>query len=541
MQNVKSGTATPLKCGNYESLAKSSLGNHRVAIATSSAQSSPTMSRFEAAEAEIKTLAREFCQNSRVAAKYRADKQKIVRFLSLVRAIANREAIAQKVKLAAPSEESDPTAERVKFSRTVEQLCQESGLCAFDVDKYLRWATKGLQILVCKIPTDKKARDREITIDLRTVMDLEYLLNADKRVGIWDLPVEVNLNDFKYKSLSAFSLNVAIGCFFGCLFCYVPSASTLSLGWRLLRFGILDADSEWGTYCLIRRWDEAHFRNSLRLALATPLSKLAPDGHRAIMMSTNTDPYQPIFHPDAAMRRKLQDYLRMVVRRCLEVLLEPEFRELNVRVQTRGLDVEKDFDLMEKFGDRLLLGMSIPTLNNSLAKIYEPKAPAPTRRLEVLARAMNRGIPCYVAMAPTFPECDESDLKATLNAFSKQPLFTIFHETINARAKNVDRILDEAKRRYMPTQAEVIRHKKTRIPYAIKQMKMVAQIATELGIAHKLHQWPDAELLAPAVIDAQPDPAAFRDHLRRCHGRISEWPGKDGPGDYDPYSPRKAA
>ena len=39
--------------------------------------------------------------------------------------------------------------------------------------------------------------------------------------------------------------------------------------------------------------------------------------------------------------------------------------------------------LMEKFGNRLLFGMSIPTLNNALAKVYEPKARAPTWRLQL--------------------------------------------------------------------------------------------------------------------------------------------------------------
>jgi DNA repair photolyase len=269
------------------------------------------------------------------------------------------------------------------------------------------------------------------------------------------------------------------------------------------------------------------------------------------MMSTNTDAYQPVIHPDPVMRKKLQEYLRSMVRRTLEILLEPEFARLNLRIQTRGLAAEGDFDLMQKFGNRILFGMSVPTLNNALARIYEPKAPAPTRpeipgmkksppgRLELLKKAMDMGIPGYVAMAPTFPECDEADLRKTLTAFSKLPLHTIFHEAINARAENVDRILEEAKRQEKTTAAEVIRHPATQIPYAIEQMKLVEKIATELGIGDKLHLWPDAELLAQKVVDAQPDPDAFRTWLRRWHGRISEWPGYDGPRDYDPYQAKQ--
>lgn len=104
---------------------------------------------------------------------------------------------------------------------------------------------------------------------------------------------------------------------------------------------------------------------------------------------------------------------------------------------------------MRKFGNRLLLGMSIPTLDNTLTKIYEPKAPAPTRRLALIERAIACGISCYVAMAPTFPESDEEDIRRTLSAFAKLPLWTIFHESVNARASNVDRIIKEAQRRHV--------------------------------------------------------------------------------------------
>lgn len=481
----------------------------------------------EEIQAEIKNLAKKFCYNTRVASKYRNDKGKYIAFLKLLSRIASHDQVGN---AAAPTPPEAHT-----FHLTVEELSSESGLTAFEVDKFLRWSDKGLHILKCTIPKDKKLRDREITIDSLAVSDLEYLLDPSKRIGLWDLPVEVAVNKFKFKSLSAFSLNIAIGCFFGCLFCYVPSVSTLKLGWRLIRFGVLDADNEWGTYCLIRKWDEDHFRQSLRKMLAIPASKLAPDGHRAIMLCTDTDAYMPVFHPDPVMRKKLHEYLRGMVRRCLEILLEPEFDQLKLRVQTRGLEVEQDFDLMRKFGDRLLFGMSIPTLNNTLAKIYEPRAPAPTQRLEVIRRAADMGIHCYVAMAPTFPECDEADIRRSFSAFAQLPLYTVFHEAINARANNVTRIQDEARRRNLETKAGIIRSKATRTSYAIDQMKLVERIATELGIGDKLHLWPDPELLVEAVIAAQQNPEQFRDWLRRYHGRISEWPGEAGPRDYNPY------
>jgi DNA repair photolyase len=62
--------------------------------------------------------------------------------------------------------------------------------------------------------------------------------------------------------------------------------------------------------------------------------------------------------------------------------------------------------------------MSLPTLRNDLSKIYEPKAPAPTLRLATLKAAKELGLYVYVAMAPTYPESDIDDLRATLKAIA---------------------------------------------------------------------------------------------------------------------------
>ena len=88
--------------------------------------------------------------------------------------------------------------------------------------------------------------------------------------------------------------------------------------------------------------------------------------------------------------------------------------------------------------------MSLPTLRNDLAKVYEPKAPAPSQRLATLHAAKKAGLHVYVAIAPTYPECDEADLRATLKAVAELEPITIFHEPINIRAENVARIEEQS-------------------------------------------------------------------------------------------------
>src|SRR5205823_3705538 len=84
-------------------------------------------------------------------------------------------------------------------------------------------------------------------------------------------------------------------------------------------------------------------------------------------------------------------------------------------ILTRSPLARADFDLFKTFGSRLLFGMSLPTLRNDLAKVYEPKAPAPSQRLAALRAAKQAGLHVFVAVAPTYPECDEADLRAKLS------------------------------------------------------------------------------------------------------------------------------
>ena len=184
--------------------------------------------------------------------------------------------------------------------------------------------------------------------------------------------------------------------------------------------------------CYFERGDEKRFLTSLRAAERTPLSRLNSDGNRAVMYCTTTDPYQVIRHKDALRQKELAEHARMLVRRSLELIRDES--TLNVRILTRSPMARLDFELYQSLGNRLVFGMSLPTLRNDLAKIYEPKAPAPSQRLATLQAAKAIGLHVYVAIAPTYPECDEEDLQATLTAIAGLDPITIFHEPINLKS-----------------------------------------------------------------------------------------------------------
>jgi DNA repair photolyase len=347
-------------------------------------------------------------------------------------------------------------------------------------------------------------------------------LPAREPVDFWDVPATIQPNNFIHKSLSNWSFNIAIGCSHACRFCYVPSAATIKMGALLEKHGIDDPDAQWGEYVLLRRWDEKKFLASLRAAEETPVSRLNPDGNRAIIYCSTTDPYQTIRHRDPARQRELMTAARKLVTRSLELIRDHS--TLRVRILTRSPLAKQDFALFKTFGSRLLFGMSLPTLRNDLARIYEPHAPAPSLRLATLKAAKEAGLLIYVAIAPTYPECDAADFRTTLTAVKGLDPVTIFHEPINIRAENVQRIASHAKRLGVKLRSDVFTTREAWQDYAIDALSTMKRTARELTLDHCLHLWPDKALGAASLLARQQKPAAFQHSLNRAWTRISEWP-----------------
>jgi DNA repair photolyase len=347
-------------------------------------------------------------------------------------------------------------------------------------------------------------------------------IENERRVGFWHAPAIIAENNFIYKSLSNWAFNVAVGCSHACRFCYVPSVATIKQAAKLAEYGVRDPDAEWGDYVLLRPWDEEKFLASLRSAENTPRSQLKPDGNRAVIYCSTTDPYQVIRHPDPARQRELARHARFLVRRSLELIRDHS--TLNVRILTRSPLARGDFDLFHSFGRRLVFGMSLPTARNDLSKVYEPKAPAPSQRLATLRAAKEAGLYVYVAVAPTYPECDEADLRATLKAVAELEPITIFHEPINIRAENVARIEAQARALGVQLKTEVFATRESWQDYAVQSLHTVSQLAKDLGVEQHLHLWPDKSLGSHALADRMPNPRQYLKRLEHWWHRVSEWP-----------------
>jgi DNA repair photolyase len=185
------------------------------------------------------------------------------------------------------------------------------------------------------------------------------------------------------------SINPYRGCEHGCIYCFArPTHAYLNLSPGL------DFETR-----LIARPGIAEV---LDRELRRPTYKVAP-----IAIGTNTDPYQPIERGHGIMRHVLQ---------VLSAFRHP------VWVTTRGTTIERDIDLIAPMAEQGLaaVSISVTTLDAGLARKMEPRAPAPARRLQMIRRLSEAGVPVRVQVSPLIPALTDHELEAVMEAAAAQ-------------------------------------------------------------------------------------------------------------------------
>ena len=133
--------------------------------------------------------------------------------------------------------------------------------------------------------------------------------------------------------------------------------------------------------------------------------ELAAPGYtpKVIAIGTNTDPYQPI-------ERRYQ-----IMRRILEVLDKAGHP---VGIVTKSALVLRDLDILARMAKRDLIkvAISVTTLDAKLARIMEPRAATPSRRLEALRQLVKAGVPTSTLVAPVIPAINDAEIERILEA-----------------------------------------------------------------------------------------------------------------------------
>jgi DNA repair photolyase len=184
------------------------------------------------------------------------------------------------------------------------------------------------------------------------------------------------------------SLNPYRGCEHGCIYCYArPSHAYVGLSPGL--------DFE----------TRLMFKPNLPELLEKELAKpgYAP---KPVALGANTDPYQPV-------ERTLG-----ITRRVLEVL---ERFGHPVTIVTKGAGVLRDLEILRRLAARNLVHvcLSVTTLDGKLARVMEPRAAAPLRRLAVVTELARAGVPVGVLAAPMIPGLNDVELERILEASAR--------------------------------------------------------------------------------------------------------------------------
>jgi DNA repair photolyase len=205
-----------------------------------------------------------------------------------------------------------------------------------------------------------------------TEIRLEQVRSAISYNRSPDLPFDRSVNPYR-------------GCEHGCIYCFArPSHAYLGLSPGL------DFETR-----LIARPNVAQV---LRQELSKPRYKVA-----TLAMGTNTDPYQPCERDHG------------LARACLEVL-----RDFNhpIAIVTKASLIERDLDILSDMATRGLVrvGISVTTLDPELSRRMEPRAPTPARRLAVINRLSDAGVPVRLMASPVVPGLTDHELEALLAA-----------------------------------------------------------------------------------------------------------------------------
>ena len=196
------------------------------------------------------------------------------------------------------------------------------------------------------------------------------------------------------------------------------------------------------------------------------------------------DPYQPV------------EGERGLVRAALQLLPRYGF---GVHVITKSDLVLRDVDLLRQARrTRVIVSMTITTMDDRLASKIEPVAPPPSRRIAALRRLAQEGIETRVTLMPVLPflEDNEENLGGVIEAAEQAGVSTIvaaFGVTLRDRQRayyyrQLDALLPGLRRQYERRYGE--------------------RYVCHVPQAHRLRTWFESSCRERGILTRLPDPVA---------------------------------
>jgi DNA repair photolyase len=181
------------------------------------------------------------------------------------------------------------------------------------------------------------------------------------------------------------SMNPYQGCEHGCAYCYARPTH---------EYWGYSAGLDFERVIIVKR-------NAPELLRRTLMSrKWVPE---PIMLSGNTDCYQPIERKEG------------ITRRLLEVMLE--FKQ-PVGLITKNALVLRDLDILTELAKQGLVSVaiSLTTLDEDLRRVLEPRTSTGVQRVRTIRELTAAGVPTMAMVAPIIPALNEPEIPALLEA-----------------------------------------------------------------------------------------------------------------------------
>jgi DNA repair photolyase len=262
--------------------------------------------------------------------------------------------------------------------------------------------------------------------------------------------------EFEKKGLAQFAVNVGTKCGHDCLYCSTGSMMRMHRSFKqsgVSPFGngyaIVDPDTPERV--------RASARNMRRRGL--------------IQLCTIVDAWSP----------EAQKYNLGAA--CLEAILrEPGW---TVRILTKNAAVVKDFELIERFRDRVQVGISLTGTapGTPLLSLLEPNASPIPERMAALTEANRRGLRTYAMLCPLLPGiANSSDEIRELVDFSlSHNAEEIFAEPINGRGPGLARVEDALRNTGWQSEADAVANVRKAAGWSPYVVRLLADLQSSLA------------------------------------------------------------
>lgn len=243
-----------------------------------------------------------------------------------------------------------------------------------------------------QINTKNKFLSREVVQEHPEGIEEAYIAHHPRKIFL-ESPKRILSKNTSPDIPFNYSINPYQGCEHGCVYCYARNVHTY---WGF------SAGLDWETKIIAKK-------NAPQL-LEKEFLKGSWIAER-IIMSGNTDPYQPIEHKLKITRSLLQVFVK--------------YRN-PVGIITKNNLIVRDMDLLKKLAEKNLVRVffSISTLDEKLRRKLEPRSVNATKMLKAISLLSDNGIETGVMMAPIIPSINDHEIHPILRQSAENGAIT---------------------------------------------------------------------------------------------------------------------